>query len=83
MSENQKVAKAATQRNEIRLDRLALIGTFGTETRRHALLRHSTGRIEKVQMGERVAGRRVVAIADGVVFLKSSSGTKRLDMPEG
>ncbi|MDV7143222.1 hypothetical protein R3X27_11070 [Tropicimonas sp. TH_r6] len=83
MSENQKVATAATKKNELRLDRLSLIGTFGTETKRHALLRHSSGRISKVEMGKRIAGQQVVAIADGAVFLKTSTGTRRLEMPEG
>ncbi len=83
MSENPKVAAAATQKNEIRLDRLALIGTFGTDENRHALVRHASGRIEKVKMGERVAGRRVMAIGKGEIFLKASSGTTRLEMPSG
>lgn len=83
MSENKKVAAAATQKGEIRLDRMALIGTFGTETNRHALVRQASGRIVKVKMGEKVAGRRVVAIGNGEVFLRAGSGTTRLEMPSG
>ncbi|NDR54983.1 hypothetical protein [Aliiruegeria sabulilitoris] len=83
MSENTKVASAATQKNEIELDRLALIGTFGTDAERHALVRHSSGRIEKVKMGEKVAGRRIVAIGNGEMFLQTGSGTRKLEMPAG
>ena len=83
MSENKKVAAAATQKNEIQPDRMALIGTFGTERNRHALVRHSSGRIEKVTMGEKIAGRRVVAIGNGTMFLQTGSGTTKLEMPAG
>lgn len=83
MSENATVAAAATTKNEIPLDRLALIGTFGTDSNRYALLRHASGRIQKVEMGDSVSGRRVAAIGEGELFLRGGSGTKRLDMPEG
>lgn len=81
MSDNAKVAKAATQKSTIELGELALIGTFGTEQRRSALVRHSSGRIVKVTMGERVSGRKVVAIDKGILYLQTSGGTRKLEMP--
>ncbi len=84
MSETSRLAgKLATVDNELALNKLALIGTFGTETNRRALVRHSTGRVETVKMGERVAGSRVVAISQDTLFLKSGSKTRKLEMPSG
>ena len=83
MSDNEKVAAAATRKGEIRLDQLVLIGVFGTEEERRAMVRHASGRIETVTMGGRVGGRRVVAIDTDAVLLQTSSGTTRLAMPAG
>ena len=83
MSDNAKVAAAATLKGEIRLDQLVLIGVFGTEEERRAMVRHASGRIETVTMGARVGGRQVVAIDTDAVLLQTSSGTTRLEMPAG
>ncbi|RYH11249.1 hypothetical protein [Tropicimonas sp. IMCC6043] len=83
MSENETVAKAATQEREIPLDRMALIGTFGTEEMPHALVRQSSGRIVRVTPGERLAGRQVLSIGVGEVLLGKGNGVTRLAMPAG
>ncbi|MFD0978487.1 hypothetical protein [Tropicimonas aquimaris] len=81
MSDNALVASAATQKNEISLNQLALIGVFGTETDRRALLRQSSGRIVRVQPGQRVGGATIVGIGASELILKSGSGTRKLEMP--
>lgn len=83
MSDNAIVASAATRKNGLPLDEMALIGVFGKETARRALIRHASGRIETVRPGERLGGRTVVSIGlDGIV-LKSGSRVQRLEMPSG
>lgn len=83
MPNNEDVAQTATEKGKIRLDSLSLIGVFGTETSRHALLRHPGGRVEKVRMGERVGPSKVVAISRDTVFLSSGSKTSKLELPAG
>ncbi len=83
MAENAVVASAATLKNGISLDRLVLIGVFGTEAERRALVRHASGRIERVRPGERLGGARVLAIGTAELVLKSGSGTRTLEMPSG
>lgn len=58
------VAREATQENAIRLNRVNLIGVFGTPNDRRALVRLSSGRVVRVQVGDRLDGGQVVAIGD-------------------
>lgn len=83
MSEKSKVAIAATQENVLQLDTLSLLGTFGTDADRSALVRHASGRVEKVTMGETVGTSKVVAISKDALFLRSGSKTRKLEMPQG
>lgn len=83
MSENATVAHAATLEREIPLDRMVLIGTFGTEDAPRALVRHATGRIEKVAPGERLSGSEILAIGAGELLLKKGGGVRKLVMPAG
>ncbi|MFV0335964.1 MAG: hypothetical protein ACK5JR_18050 [Tropicimonas sp.] len=83
MSENPKVAAAATEKSDVRLDRLILIGTFGADSDRYALVRHASGRIMTIRAGEKLDGRRVVGIGKGEVVLQSGSRQTRLSMPSG
>ncbi|WP_149866498.1 hypothetical protein [Tropicimonas marinistellae] len=81
MSTNARVAAAATQKNRFRTGETSLIGVFGHPDDRRALVRHPSGRIEKVRPGERLKGGRVAAIeADSLVYL-SSGRERRLKMP--
>ena len=75
--------ETATTTDGIDLDVLNLIGIFGTENDRRALVRHSTGRVQKVAMGARVGGAKVVAIGKDSLFLKAGSSTHKLEMPIG
>ena len=83
MSDDSKAASAATEKRGLRLDQLALIGTFGTEANRYALVRHASGRIRTVRRGETIDGRLVVAIDTGEVILSGGSRQDRLTMPGG
>lgn len=58
------VARAATQENAIRLNRVNLIGVFGTARDRRALVRLSNGRVVRVQVGDRLEGGQVAAIGE-------------------
>ena len=76
-------ARLATVPDGVKLDELALIGTFGTDDARRAMVRHASGRIETVKPGERVAGSKVVGISSDKIVLKSGSRTRELAMPSG
>lgn len=58
------VAEQATLENAIRLNRVNLIGIYGSSSDRRALVRLPSGRYVKVQVGDRVDGGQVAAISD-------------------
>ena len=58
------VAEHATDTNAIDLRDVNLIGVFGTTEDRRALVRLSSGRVVRVQVGDRLDGGRVTAIGD-------------------
>ncbi|MCM2560946.1 amidophosphoribosyltransferase [Lutimaribacter sp. EGI FJ00015] len=77
---SQKVAEIAT--NSIRMSRDAmLIGTFGHEADSTALLRLPSGRVKRVQIGDRVAGLRVTAIMPGQLQATKRGQPVTLTMP--
>jgi hypothetical protein len=59
---NADVARAATNRNEISLRDINLIGITGTSSNRSALVRLPSGRFVRVAVGDRLDGGRVAAI---------------------
>ena len=61
------VAKQATNTNAINLRRVNLIGVYGGASDRRALVRLSSGRYVKVQVGDRLDGGQVAAIDDGAL----------------
>ena len=71
----------ATISVDIPRSRLVLLGTFGAEGTRGALLRLPDGKVEKVASGDTVLGQRVVAIADTDIMLARGPNTKRLKIP--
>lgn len=71
----------ATQ--EVRLDRVALLGTFGSATRRGALVLLPHGRTRSVSIGDAVAGGTVAAIDADRLVLARRGGTQVLRMPQG
>lgn len=58
------VTKQATVENAINLRQMNLIGVFGTSSDRRALVRLPSGRYVKVQVGDRLDGGQVAAIAE-------------------
>ncbi|MCV6824903.1 MULTISPECIES: hypothetical protein [Halocynthiibacter] len=65
------VAKAATQKKAINTRKVALIGVFGTTSKRTALVRLPTGKYVNVEIGDRVDGGKVAAIgADELRYVK-------------
>jgi hypothetical protein len=59
------VAETATERRAINLRRVNLIGIFGSQSNRRALVRMPNGQVVRVQVGDTLDGGRVSAIGDG------------------
>ena len=77
------VARRATVENALALNRLSLVGVFGAEGGRRALVRLPSGRFEKVKVGDRIDGGRVQAIADGRLTYVRGGRSVTLEMPGG
>jgi hypothetical protein len=77
------VAKQATYTNAINLSRLNLIGTFGTESRRTALVRQANGRYKEVGVGDRIDGGTIQAITETEVRYQKNGRIVALTMPKG
>jgi hypothetical protein len=76
------VAKQATYKNAINLSKIALIGTYGTESRRYALVRQSNGKYKKVKVGDKVDGGTVKAITTTEVRYQKGGKLLTLKMPK-
>ena len=77
------VARAATDNNAIALGKVALVGVFGTSSKRRALVRMPNGRFKKVAIGDRVDGGRVAAIDGNSLRYTKGGRTVTLQMPKG
>jgi hypothetical protein len=77
------VAKQATFANAINLSRLNLIGIYGTPSKRSALVRSSSGRYTKVEVGDRLDGGRVAAITASELRYEKGGRMLVLEMPRG
>jgi hypothetical protein len=78
---NADVARAATQRNALRLREVNLIGVTGTASDRRALVRLPSGRFVRVGVGDRLNGGRVAAIGASTLQYVRSGRTVTLDIP--
>jgi hypothetical protein len=78
---NASVAKQATFKNAINLSKMNLIGTYGTDSRRTALIRQSNGRYKKVEVGDKIDGGTIVAITEGEVRYQKGGRVLTLEMP--
>jgi hypothetical protein len=58
-----------------------LLGTFGLETDRRALVRTEDGAVLKVAPGDRIGTRRVMAIAVDRLYLKEPGQMRALFIP--
>ena len=77
------VARAATEKNAIKLRRVNLIGVYGTSSNRRALVRLANGRYQKVKVGDRLDGGRVAAIGTSELRYVKSGRQVTLTMPRG
>ncbi|RMD90613.1 MAG: hypothetical protein D6811_10365, partial [Alphaproteobacteria bacterium] len=77
------VAREATIEDAINLRRVNLIGVYGSPSNRRALVRLSSGRLVKVQVGDSLDGGKVAAIdEDRLVYVKGGR-TLTLKIPSG
>jgi len=76
------VAKQATFANAINLSKINLIGTYGTDSRRYALIRQANGRYKKVKVGDKIDGGTVKAITDTEVRYQKGGKLVALKMPK-
>lgn len=77
------VARNATQQNAISLRKINLIGVYGANNNRRALVRLSTGRYRKVKVGDRIDGGRVAAISTSELRYVKNNRSVVLKMPQG
>ncbi len=76
------VAKQATYKNAINLSNVNLIGTYGTESKRYALVRQANGRYKKVKVGDKIDGGTVKAITASEVRYQKGGKLLTLKMPK-
>lgn len=77
------VAKQATFKSAINLSKTNLIGVYGSDKKRYALIRSSSGRYSKVRVGDRVDGGTVAAITRNEVRYQKGGKMLSLSMPKG
>lgn len=77
------VAKQATFKNALNLDKTALIGVYGTPSKRYAMVRTTGGRYKKVKVGDSVDGGRIQAITATEVRYQKGSRLLTLSLPKG
>ncbi|MBP6737267.1 MAG: translation initiation factor 2, partial [Rhodobacteraceae bacterium] len=77
------VAKQATFSNAIDLGKTNLIGVYGTQSKRYALVRNANGSYKKVKVGDRIDGGKVAAITDTELRYQKGSRLVVLKLPKG
>ncbi len=77
------VSRRATLDNAIRLNRINLIGVYGTPADRRALVRLPNGRYKKVKVGDRMDGGRILAIGDSELRYQKGGRNVTLKIPSG
>ncbi len=75
------VAKQATVVGAVNLSKLMLIGIYGTENDRYALVRQTNGRLIRVSVGDKLDGGTVVAITASELTYQKSGRSLLLEMP--
>jgi hypothetical protein len=77
------VARQATQRNVLVMNDVALVGIFGNQAGRYALVRQPNGRFRKLKVGDRFDGGQVSAITDTELRLAKGGQMVAMQMPRG
>lgn len=75
------VAREATVAFGLDLTEVNLLGVFGTQRNRLALVRLANGRIERVKVGDTLDGGRVTAIGEADLRLTRGGQNITLRMP--
>jgi hypothetical protein len=76
-----QVAQEATQTTNDLGGAVTLLGTFGSQSEPHALLKLRGGKTTAVSRGDTIAGQTVVAIEEGRVALARNGIARWLAMP--
>jgi len=76
------VAREATVKNAIHLNKVNLIGVYGSSSQRRALVRLSNGRYVKVQIGDRIDGGKVATISNNELRYIKRGKNVTLTMPK-
>ncbi|KPP88706.1 MAG: hypothetical protein HLUCCO07_11780 [Rhodobacteraceae bacterium HLUCCO07] len=79
--ETVNVGLLAKSRDTLPRGRTVLIGIFGDQESPGALLRSSSGQVQRVKLGDDALGGKVMAIGDGAIVIASGQGTKVLKLP--
>jgi hypothetical protein len=77
------VARQATLRNAMDLGDVNLIGVYGTERDRRALVRLPSGRMVKVEVGDRLDGGRIAAIGRDELRYTKGGRDITIEVPSG
>ena len=80
---NTLVRKQATLKRALNLRKINLIGVFGTKSTRRALIRLKSGHRVMVEVGDRLDGGRVAAIAKNELRYIKSGENITLSLPRG
>lgn len=83
IKQNTSVAKQATFKNALNLGKTALIGVYGTPSKRYAMIRTDGGRYKKVKVGDKIDGGKIQAITASEVRYQKGSKLLTLAMPKG
>ncbi len=75
------VARQATIEDAIKLNRLNLIGVYGSDANRRALLRLPSGRYVKVKVGDRIDGGQIASIGDNELTYVKGGRNHTLKVP--
>lgn len=76
------VAKQATFKNALALDKTALIGVYGTPSARYAMIRTANGRYKKVKIGDSIDGGKVQAVTASEVRYQKGTRLVTLSLPK-
>lgn len=76
-------SREATVKNALNLRKVNLIGVYGKPSSRRALVRLSSGRYQKVEVGDSIDGGRISAIGDSELRYQKNGRAVVLKMPRG
>lgn len=80
---NAKVSREATLKNAIKLNRVNLLGVYGSGSKKRALIRLSNGKRQMVSVGDTLDGGKVAAIGDTELRYVKRGQSVVLTIPKG